>query len=164
MDNRAENFLAEVEKKEWEADDGALYELLAEWWLLNKSLGEDLGNGFGVSNAEVNRVVTRRKKPSLAVRTAMFRVMKELLEKRRTAMERSIVMVEGLGEVLPFGTRVRYKPEKGNVMGKFGSGMGTVVMQPIGSQGVPPPGGLYVLWNHLREPAPAFVDDLEIIP
>lgn len=68
-------------------------------------------------------------------------------------------------DVLLIGQRVRFKPgDMADYAKRRGGNEGEVVPQPLWSVGVPPPGGVYVLWKGLHEPAPAFVEDLEPLP
>jgi hypothetical protein len=58
------------------------------------------------------------------------------------------------------GVRVRFKP---GAMADFTKGaVGKIAPAPLGSPKAPP-GGLYVLWPALHEPAPCFADDLEVV-
>ena len=61
-----------------------------------------------------------------------------------------------------YGTVVRWLAG-GDMRAWAGDTTGTVVPQPIGSVGRPPPGGTYVLWSKLREPMACFIDDLEVV-
>lgn len=59
-----------------------------------------------------------------------------------------------------YGQKVRWKA--GGHMRKFaGDKIGEIVPQPIGSVGVPPDGGVYVLWAKHKEPMACFLRDLE---
>lgn len=65
--------------------------------------------------------------------------------------------------MIPHGARVRFTRNMAEAMGqRFGRSLGTVTMEPPGSPRAPE-GGVYVLWDCLREPAPAFEKDLEVI-
>ncbi|MGN6105427.1 MAG: hypothetical protein ACTHU0_10010, partial [Kofleriaceae bacterium] len=60
-----------------------------------------------------------------------------------------------------YGQRVRWKAG-GSMRAWAGDIVGEIVPQPIGTTGVPPPNGVYVLWRKLREPMACFLNDLEV--
>lgn len=61
-----------------------------------------------------------------------------------------------------WGTKVRFNATMAERMGRFGTKTGIVTGPPIGSS-KEPPGGLWVLWEGLCEPAPCFEKDLKVI-
>lgn len=60
-----------------------------------------------------------------------------------------------------YGQKVRWKAG-GRMRRWAGDKVGEIVPQPVGSTGVPPEGGVYVLWEELREPMACFLTDLEL--
>ena len=72
-------------------------------------------------------------------------------------------MVRAEVQVIAWGTKVRFNAEMAKLMGpQFGGKKGVVTGPPIGSR-PEPEGGLWVLWDGLREPALCFEEDLEVV-